>query len=275
MYAIAVLALFLGDSGDLPTIAFTFTAAYLLAAAVSLRCAVSGLPPKPPEHPHPPVRKDMVRFGLESLFGSASPLETFQLDQAIVGLFISPVALGLYVVGLIIHQPPPLRRPEHWLRRLPSRRGSRGTQRPPVAMWRFVGLACALCGAIVVGLEATVGWLLPLFFGERFSPAVGLSRILLISALLSGARRVLADGARGAGYPGLGAVAEATVWISLLPAAAALAPASGAKGVAIALVVATGLGLGVLVTALFVVGRGAPSGAIAEARTQRTDEVLP
>ena len=113
-----------------------------------------------------------------------------------MGLFISPVALGLYVAGLAFTSLPRFVAQSIGYVAFPHVAAHEDPKTARRAMWRFVGLACALCGAIVVGLEATVGWLLPLFFGEQFSPAVGLSRILLISALLSGTRRVLADGAR-------------------------------------------------------------------------------
>ena len=41
----------------------------------------------------------MTRFGLKSLFGSISPIDTLRLDQAVVGLLLTPVALGFYVVA--------------------------------------------------------------------------------------------------------------------------------------------------------------------------------
>ena len=41
-----------------------------------------------------------MSFGLRSLFGSSSPFETFRLDQLLVGLVLTPVALGYYVVAL-------------------------------------------------------------------------------------------------------------------------------------------------------------------------------
>ncbi len=42
----------------------------------------------------------MVAFGAKGLLGANSPIEYYRVDQAVVGLFLTPVALGLYSVAL-------------------------------------------------------------------------------------------------------------------------------------------------------------------------------
>ena len=41
----------------------------------------------------------LLRFGIRGWLGTATPSEALRLDQVIVGLLLSPSALGLYVVG--------------------------------------------------------------------------------------------------------------------------------------------------------------------------------
>ena len=43
--------------------------------------------------------RSLVSFGWRSLLGSSSPIEMFRLDQLLVGLVLSPLLLGFYVVA--------------------------------------------------------------------------------------------------------------------------------------------------------------------------------
>ncbi len=42
----------------------------------------------------------MLSFGVRGMLGASSPIEYYRLDQAVVGLFLAPVALGIYTVAL-------------------------------------------------------------------------------------------------------------------------------------------------------------------------------
>ena len=105
-------------------------------------------------------------------------------------------------------------------------------------------------GDPVVPLELTAGWLVPLFFGSDFEGAVGVMRILLIGAFFYSIRRVLADGAKGIGFPGLGSIAELGSWISLVPLLAILMPRFGLEGVGAASTISSAFSLVILVWAL-------------------------
>jgi O-antigen/teichoic acid export membrane protein len=114
-------------------------------------------------------------------------------------------------------------------------------------MWRCVGIAAATCAVIVVGLEFVMPQLVKLFYGDAFTGATTLGRLLLVSAFLAGIRRVLSDGARGTGRPGLGTSAEVSSWVALLLFLPVLIPVAGVNGVAVALILAGAVGLVVLV----------------------------
>src|SRR6202011_5572558 len=96
---------FLLGAGNLPVIASVWVASDVVAGTVVLALAFRGLPtgrPAASTAAAAPPRWEMCRFGLKSLLGSISVVQTFRVDQAVVGLFLAPVALGLYVVGLSV-----------------------------------------------------------------------------------------------------------------------------------------------------------------------------
>lgn len=198
----------------------------------------------------------MLRFGIKGLLGWTSPIETFRLDQAIVGLFLSPTALGLYLVGLAFASLPRFIAQSVGYIAYP-RIARRSGEEARKEMWQFFWLAVGGSSLVVAGLELTVAPLGRLFFGPDFAGAAPLARILLVGALFLSARRVLTDGAQGLGRPGLGTVAELASWAFLLPALAVFTPLFGARGVALALTVASALSFGFLLALVTGHGRNA------------------
>jgi O-antigen/teichoic acid export membrane protein len=178
-------------------------------------------------------RADVIRFGLRSFLGSVSPLETFRLDQAVIGLFLAPAALGLYVVGLAFTNLPRFIAQSIGMVAYPHIAGTRNYRWS--SMWSFFWPAVGLSAVVVLVLVATAPLLVPAIFGKQFSDAVAVTRILLIGSLFFAARRVLTDSSRGVGRPAAGSVAEIASWVCLLPTVALLVPRFGIQGVAIAL----------------------------------------
>jgi O-antigen/teichoic acid export membrane protein len=202
--------------------------------------------------------RDLMRFGLRAWIGAAYPVETFRLDQAVVGLLLSPASLGIYVaslaftnlprfiahsVGLVAY--PQIAAQDPWRRR--------------ASTWRFFFAAVTFSAVAVAALEVAVGYLVPLLFGSAFAPAIPIARILLVASLLASARRILAEGMKGAGHPGAGTAAEVASWLFLAPLMLTLTPAWGLTGVAIAVTASSGLSLMTLAAIdLFHGGRSLP-----------------
>jgi len=243
-YSAAVLVIFLAGGGNLEWVAVGWVASSLAVGAVTLLIALRPLPLRTARRQASSLSA-MLRFGLKGLLGWTSPIETFRLDQAIVGLFLSPVALGLYVVGLAFANLPRFIAQSIGYIAYP-RVASREGRAARAEMWQFFLLTVAASSLVVVGLELSVSRLVPWIFGASFSGAVTLTRILLVGALFLSARRVLTDGAQGLGRPGLGTIAEISSWVFLVPALAIFTPLLGARGVALALSVSAALSFGVL-----------------------------
>lgn len=251
LYSSAMIALFAAGQSALPEVTMAWVGTYLLAAAIALTVAIKMVGQHGRACTEHVSRRAMLSFGLRAFAGSVTPLETFQLDQAVVGAFISPAALGVYVVAVAFTNLPRfvaqnigfVAYPE--VARRPNAELARRT------MWRMVIATVVISGAIAAGLGLLAPWLVPLLFGPSFSASAGVTRILLIAAVLIGVRRVLADGARGAGQPIVGTIAEVSSWIVLGAALPILASRGTASAVAIAVVLSAAAGLVVLLFCVF------------------------
>ncbi|HKD93191.1 MAG TPA: oligosaccharide flippase family protein, partial [Gaiellaceae bacterium] len=97
LYAFGVAVLYAIDYADVAAVAAAWTIAYVIAAVVALVAALRHIEDDP--QAEPPSVREMTRFGCRGLLGSTSPIEAFRIDQAFVGLALSPTALGYYVVA--------------------------------------------------------------------------------------------------------------------------------------------------------------------------------
>lgn len=224
--AIVVIA---GHAG-LIEFAIAYVVANVLAAVLTIVVAHMGRPVQ--RTPNEVSQRMLLRFGLRGYLASLSPIAAFRLDQIVVGLLLSPKALGLYVVGLAFTNLPGFIARSIGFIAFPKVAGA--TDRRSDEMRRFFWFAIALSGMAVLVLELTAGWLVPLFFGSEFEEAINLARILLIGGFFDGARQILTDTSSGSGRPGLGSIAEVTSWVALVASLAVLMPIWGATGVAAA-----------------------------------------
>ncbi len=252
-YAIGILVLFIVGADTLIFAAVAYSVAVVAAGSATLTIALVGL--RHDEAAPSPSRREMVRFGLRGLLGSAAPSETFRLDQAVVGLFLSPAALGLYVVSLAFTNLPRFIGQSVGMVAYPRVASSADAVQARRATWRFVAFAGVLSLPVVGVLEILAGWLIRFFFGEEFASALPLVRILLIASVFWCLRWTLADAVRGAGLPALGSVAELASWVTLPLALAVLLPLGGIQGVALAMVISAVASVATLVTGFVAVSR--------------------
>lgn len=240
VFASALLGLALTHHLVLWTAALAFCVNYLLFGLVTLRLSLrhsrsqDGLP-------SPPL-KELVRFGLRGFVGSSSPVENYRVDQALIGFTLPARDLGLYVAALSFTNLPRFIAQSIGMVAYPSV-ASRSASAGRAAIWPFFLLSLATSAGIVALLEVVTPYLVPLFFGHEFGQAVPVTRLLLLNVLLIGARRVLSDGARGLGLPGLGSLGELVSLLTLLPCSLLLVSAFGLNGVAYALIISSCVGL--------------------------------
>jgi O-antigen/teichoic acid export membrane protein len=249
VWAFGVLIVFTLTSHTLIEVVAVHTGSLLLVGGTSLLIAVRNLP-RVDNYLGAPSRRDLSRFGMRGLLGYISPIESFRLDQAVIGLFLTPAALGIYVVGVSLTNLPRFLAQSVGMVAYPRVASASSASEARRLSWRYFWLALAISLAVVIPLELGAASLISFFFGPEFAEATSVARILLLGTVILGARRVLADGARGMGYPGVGTLAEVGSWVALLPALALLLPALGLNGVALALVVSWCFSLAILFAAL-------------------------
>jgi O-antigen/teichoic acid export membrane protein len=246
LYMLGVLGLVAAGEADLVNISVAWVVSNLLAGALAVGVALRPRATAPQRDTGPSLGT-VARFGLRGWLGTLSPVTTFRLDQAVVGLFLAPEQLGLYVAALAFTNLPTFISRGVAMVALPQvARGGRGSG----DVRTFFLLTMVLTGAVIIVLELTAGWLVPLFFGQDFEEAVSITRILLISSFFYGARRVLSDAVSGAGRPGLGSIAELSSWIVLVPLLLVLTPLWDVEGVAAALAISSAASLVVFLALL-------------------------
>jgi len=252
LYSAALIALFVTGRGTLLTVTAVLTVSGLLTAALTMVVVMQSLAPD--THGTKPRISQLLWFGIRGLPGSASPIETFRIDQAIVGILLSPLSLGLYVVGLAFTNLPRFVSQAIGMiayPRVAMHADDNGAWR---SVWTFLVVNLALSLAVVTVIMTTLGFTVPFFFGAAFVKAIPLIRILLVGSIFIALRRVLMDAARGMGRPGAGTVAEVSSWLFLVPAIALLGARYGIQGVGIAFTTTAGISLAVLI-AILAVGR--------------------
>ncbi|MGH2534739.1 MAG: lipopolysaccharide biosynthesis protein [Thermomicrobiales bacterium] len=264
LYGLALAPIFLLDEDRLPAVAVGWAAAHLVTAIAAIALTLRRLP-RGQEPVTIPPRADLFRFGAKGFVGSASPLETFRLDQAVVGLFLSPAALGLYVASLAFTNLPRFVAGSVGTVAFPYIASQPDDRLARRSMWRFfwATVGCSLLIAAV--LMAAARELVPLLFGAEFRDAVVPAQILLAGSVVGGARRILGEGLRGMGNPTAITVAEVASWIWLVPALVVLTPRWELAGVAVALLSASLCGL-IVLAAIIVAGRE-PEPRLATRRT--------
>lgn len=246
-YSVMLLLMWLLQRGDLVLVAVLWTGTGVTTALLTLAVARRSIRAHATSEATADARPGasrLVRFGLSSVLGAVSPAETFRVDQAAVGLWLSPAALGVYVVGLAFTNLPRFLAQSIGLVAYPQVAAEPDRARARALAWRYFLVSAAVAGGVALSLALLMGWLVATFFGAEFAEATSLGRILLLGAFCFGIRRTLSDGMRGLGHPSAGTIAELASWCWLLPALPLLGGGWGVNGVAVAQASAAVFGLG-------------------------------
>lgn len=222
IYTILILSIFLAQIASLTSIAFVWVCSYVIAGffvAYFLRYNVLGLAEKRNDTRSPSFPQ-MVKFGLKGLFGTASPMKNFRLDQLVAGLFLSPAALGLYAVGQAFTNLVHFIAQSASMVEYPAVAASSSNKAERRLIWRFFITVSLMNGVVVFTLIALMPILMIFFFGSEFSESIPISRLLLLGAYFESLRRILVEGMKGMGKPEISTWAE----LSMYPLFAVLAP---------------------------------------------------
>ena len=253
-YVVGVVVVYVLDATTLVLFMALWAGVNFVGGIVVLAYAARVLR-KREEEDRAPSRPQMLRFGLKAFLGSLSPVDVVRLDQAVVGLFLTPVALGLYVVAQALANLPRVLATSIGAVAYPQVAAEHDRTSARRAMWRFFFLGLVVSSLVVGALVLMANEIITLAFGEEFTDATAIAQILLLASLFMAGRRVLTDGVNGLGHPGYGTIAEITSWIVLLPGVAILLPWLGAEGVALALAISWGASLLLLLVLVLLADR--------------------
>jgi O-antigen/teichoic acid export membrane protein len=249
LYLLGVVALWVVDKATLTPVALVFIAASVASAAAT-SLVVARLGPVGGASDEVPARR-LVSFGVRSLVGSSPPVETFRLDQLLVGLVLSPIALGYYVVALAFTNLTRFVAQSIGAVTYPGVAATADRSMRARLIRRDFGLAAVVCGGITLALVVLIPTLLPFFFGSDFEPATMPAQILLVATFFAALRRILIDGTRGSGWPLWGAAAEASTLLALPAIVLAARDTESLNAVSVVVAAANLLGLLIVAPALF------------------------
>ncbi|MEJ7788644.1 MAG: lipopolysaccharide biosynthesis protein [Thermoleophilaceae bacterium] len=252
LFTAILVSLAVAGEGDLTLISLAWSATVVIGGLFAWRHTLGAwFPRRRTNDPGAASVRELQRFGARSFFGSFGTTEHLMLDQLVVALLISPVGFGLYVAANAFSNLPRFIGQSVGYIAYPEVASATSQEKRKHALRRFVGLGAAFIAPVTLALLAGIGWLLPLLFGDAFSDAVPVARILLIAAFLQGVRRVLTEGSRGLGSGLPGTVGEVVFIVVLLAAVFPLASAHGEQGAALATAMASGAACVALVAVLF------------------------
>lgn len=232
LYSSGLLVLLLLGHDSLSWILAATVLAWGLAAVGTWTMVFRNLPSSP--EPVHTSTGEVARFGLRGVIGSVSPIDDVRVDQIMVGLLMDARALGLYVTALAFcNLPRFIAQSIGWVSF--PRIASAATLSDS---WKLAGRAfrvgtVAITGCVAI-LIVAMPFLLPLLFGEEFSDAIPIGRILLAAALFLSIHRLLTELARGLGHPGYGSITELVNLAVFLLAVAILATPASTSGIALA-----------------------------------------
>lgn len=147
------------------------------------------------------LARPMVRYGIPSMLSVLPSSLNFNLDQLVMAGFLPDRTLGLYVIGVTwsnMTNPLALAFSSVLFPRIASDHNTHSRVRN-YAQGSRIGLLCSIVlSAVFLPLTPFV---LPLFFGSSFRPAVPAALVLVGSSVFTGWNYVLEEGLRGLGRP--------------------------------------------------------------------------
>jgi O-antigen/teichoic acid export membrane protein len=236
---VTVLVLLAADEVSVPTFAAAYAGSFLVGLVVVFAVSKPGvragaLAP----HLDRSTTRAAWSVGFRTFLGSLAPIDTLQLDLLLVTSILGATDSGLYYVatsaGALVRA---------WgttLGALSLPRVASSTTRQESLAWAElfsrVTVVCSGLVALVALLFARP--LLDIVYGDDYTPAATLVRILAVGMLAASLRYVLGDGLRGLGRHSAATRAEVTGWISGGVALALFLPLWGVTGIALAVTVA-------------------------------------
>jgi len=152
--------------------------------------------------------RHFLSYALRGHFATLSLIDGLQLDKLIIGFMLSPTALGLYVVAQSFSNLPKILVSSLTIVIFPAMtRESRMTNRVDLLLG-FLSRSTWYFGGFALILLFLQPYLIPAFFGIEYKDSIEVSQILILAASFGAIRKLISDGMRSLGKPGIASMTE-------------------------------------------------------------------
>ncbi len=230
-YALVLVALFLLRRPEVGAIVTWQLAGYAASAVLNLWLAHRLLHAR--WHWDVSVFRPILSYGAKTQLGGITYYLNQRLDQLVMSVWLTPEALGYYVVAVALANPLTIIPSAIGIVTLPAAAREAGTAAHAVIR-RSLRTVLLLGTAGAAALFLLAPYLLPLFFGEAFRPAIDACRVLVVAMIPLGLSLVLYESLRGLNHPLAPAFAEGIGIVATIALLALLLPRYGILGAAFA-----------------------------------------
>ncbi|GEL98119.1 oligosaccharide flippase family protein [Cellulomonas terrae] len=185
-----------------------FTAVVVLAAmpvmgAIAYLWLPRRLPPPEADTEKVASTKAITGYGMRLWIGTISGVLLSRVDQTLITPLSSAYQLGLYVVAVNVSEIPLII--HRSVRDVTFVTDAHRSEDAKLAA--SARISTLICTVVALGLGLTMGWWLPILFGEEFAPAVPIAALLLVAVVLSTPGSIAGAGLSARGRPGLRSIA--------------------------------------------------------------------
>lgn len=188
----------------------------------------------------PALRADhgeVLSFARRAYVSGLRPLDSFGIDQILVGLVLGHAALGFYTVALSMTGVSVIIMLGVATALLP-RMVALPDDRAIAVARRWIAASAGVTVILIVGLQLVLEPALRILFGEEFLPALPVARVLAVAWGALALRRVLASVVIAQDRPGAASMAELAAVLVLVPGLLAGMHWWGLEGAGVALLAA-------------------------------------
>ncbi|HXM49660.1 MAG TPA: polysaccharide biosynthesis C-terminal domain-containing protein [Pyrinomonadaceae bacterium] len=178
--------------------------------------------------------KNSMHYAVRDYPGGVADFTTLRLDQLVLAAMASNVAIGLYVVAVRLSEMTTLAADAIADALMPEVAASKVENRAELLWARSLRLAIYMHLVLLPPLWLGAPLFLKILFGDRFVPATGAFRWLLVAAGVWSLGSIVISGLRGFGYPGLSTLAKFSAAAVTTVGLLVLLPRWGITGAAIA-----------------------------------------
>jgi O-antigen/teichoic acid export membrane protein len=228
LYPLLLLALWATVGLSVTRAASAWVAGELLRSLLLIASSARGIGLA---RPRLEVLAEAWRFGVRAWVGSLARFLNFRTDQILMGFLASESALGVYAVAVNASEALLYLPAATATALIPLTAGANRERRLEETVRAFRSVAYVTMGAVLVAAAAGP-FLLPIVFGEEFSPSVKPFLWLLPGALGFAATAVFSNALMAASWPGLSSLGPLVALVVGVALDFALIPSFGATGAA-------------------------------------------